>query len=58
MDAPQISAKQGINIHAVLDDIVDHVPAPKGDPNARCRRSYSTASMTATAASSCSCASW
>ena len=33
-DAPEISAKQGINIQAVLDDIVDHVPAPKGDPNA------------------------
>lgn len=34
MDAPEISAKQGINIQAVLDDIADHVPAPKGDPNA------------------------
>ena len=34
MDAPEISAKQGINIQAVLDDIVEHVPAPKGDPNA------------------------
>ena len=34
MDAPEISAKQGINIQAVLDDIVDHVPAPKGDPKA------------------------
>ena len=34
MDAPEISAKQGINIQAVLDDIVDHVPAPKGDPGA------------------------
>ena len=34
MDAPEISAKQGIHIQAVLDDIVDHVPAPKGDPNA------------------------
>ena len=33
MDAPEISAKQGINIQAVLDDIVDHVPAPQGDPN-------------------------
>ena len=34
MDAPEISAKQGINIQAVLDDIVDHVPAPQGDPDA------------------------
>ena len=34
MDAPEISAKQGVNIQAVLDDIVDHVPAPQGDPNA------------------------
>ena len=34
MDAPEISAKQGINIQAVLDDIVDHVPAPKSDPDA------------------------
>ena len=34
MDAPEISAKQGINIQAVLDDIVDHVPAPKGDQDA------------------------
>ena len=34
MDAPEISAKQGINIQAVLDDIVDNVPAPKGDPDA------------------------
>ena len=34
MDAPEISAKQGINIQAVLDDIVDHVPSPKGDPDA------------------------
>ena len=34
MDAPEISAKQGVNIQAVLDSIVDNVPAPKGDPNA------------------------
>ena len=34
LDAPEISAKQGINIQAVLDSIVDNIPAPKGDPNA------------------------
>ena len=34
MDAPEISAKNGINIHAVLEMIVNDVPAPKGDREA------------------------
>ena len=34
MDAPRISAKQGINIHEVLERIVTDIPAPKGDPAA------------------------
>jgi len=33
-DAPEISAKNGINIHAVLEMIVHGIPAPQGDRNA------------------------
>ena len=33
-DAPCISAKQGLNIPDVLEQIVAQVPAPKGDPEA------------------------
>ena len=37
MDAPEISAKVGLNIDAVLEDIVQNIPAPKGDVNAPLR---------------------
>ena len=33
-DAPEISAKNGINIHSVLEMVVQGVPAPKGDRDA------------------------
>ena len=36
-DAPQVSAKAGINIHAVLEKIVCDIPAPEGDKDAPLR---------------------
>ena len=37
MDAPEISAKMGINIPAVLEDVVQNIPAPTGDVDAPLR---------------------
>ena len=34
LDAPEISAKNGLNVEAVPEYIVTHVPAPRGDPDA------------------------
>ena len=36
-DAPEISAKVGLNIHDVLERIVSDIPAPEGDLNAPLR---------------------
>ncbi|MGI6261897.1 MAG: translation elongation factor 4 [Acutalibacteraceae bacterium] len=33
MEAPRISAKLGVNIEAVLEDIVHQIPAPQGNPD-------------------------
>ncbi len=33
-NAPEISAKTGVNVAAVLEDIVSGIPAPKGNPTA------------------------
>lgn len=36
-DAPQVSAKTGLNIASVLEEIVEKIPAPEGDENAPLR---------------------
>ena len=33
-DAPRISAKTGLNVHEVLEQVVRKIPAPNGDPDA------------------------
>lgn len=33
-DAPQVSAKTGLNVESVLEEIVEKIPAPSGDENA------------------------
>ena len=37
LDAPEISAKAGVNIPSVLEDVVQNIPAPAGDPEAPLR---------------------
>ena len=34
MDAPEISAKSGLNVKEVLEEVVKQIPAPTGDPEA------------------------
>lgn len=34
MDAPEISAKSGLNVKEVLEDVVKKIPAPTGEPEA------------------------
>ena len=34
MDAPEISAKSGLNVKEVLEDVVKKIPSPAGDPEA------------------------
>lgn len=34
INAPQISAKNGLNIQAVLEEVIKRIPSPQGDPKA------------------------
>lgn len=36
-DAPEVSAKMGLNIHQVLERVISDIPAPQGDENAALR---------------------
>ena len=49
-DIPRISAKAGINVELVLQQVVEQVPPPKGNRTSRCARWSLTAATTRTRA--------
>ena len=46
-DAPRISAKTGLNVEEVLEQIVTKIPAPHGDVNAPLKSLFSVVLWTA-----------
>lgn len=47
-DAVRCSAKTGIGVQDVIERLIEQIPAPEGDPDARCRRSSSTRGLMTT----------